>query len=171
VYYYSSRNYWLLSLPKSNCISVEFQSVRSIYYLRSSLFFFLISVTLPSRTKKVMKDKVKEIDSLSLKIDLLNHTSFSFSFSHSRVIFFFLSSPEASIHLVSAFKQKKNAHGFFAVKYSYFLLKVHTLLFPFSCFPRYFSLLDFLFAILPHTRFSKMDFLGSHSLKFQSFHV
>jgi hypothetical protein len=25
------------------------------------------------------------------------------------------------------------------------LLKVHTLLFPFSCFPRYFSLLDFFF--------------------------
>jgi len=112
----------------------------------SSLFFFL-SLSPYLLEKKVMKDKVKEIDSLSLslKIDLLNHTSFSFSFSHGRVIFFFLSSPEASIHLVSAFKQKKHAHGFFAVKYSYFLLKVHTLLFPFSCFPRYFSLLDFFF--------------------------
>jgi hypothetical protein len=61
-----------------------------------------------------MKAKVKEIDSLSLslKIDLLNLTSFLFSHTWllCRKIFFFLSSPEASIHFVSAFKQKKHTH-------------------------------------------------------------
>ena len=70
VYYCSSRDYWLLGLPKSSCISVEFQSVRSICYLLSSLFFFLSLSPYPLEQKKVMKAKVKEIDSLSLSLSL-----------------------------------------------------------------------------------------------------
>lgn len=106
--------YWLLGLPKSSCISVEFQSVRSICYLLSSLFFFLSLSPYPLEQKKVMKAKVTEIDSLSfsLKIDLLNLISFSFShiWLLCRKIFFFLSSPVLSIHFVSVFKQKKKTH-------------------------------------------------------------
>jgi hypothetical protein len=109
VYCCSSEDYWLNQAAFQ--LSFNLSDQFAIFFL---LYFFPISVTLPFRTKKVMKAKVKEIDSLSLslKIDLLNLTSFLFSHTWllCRKIFFFLSSPEASIHFVSAFKQKKHTH-------------------------------------------------------------
>ena len=114
VYCYSSGDYWLLGLPKSSCISVEFQSVRSICYLLSSLFFFLSLSPYPLEQKQSWRLKLTILFlSLSLKIDLLNLTSFSFSRTWllCRKIFFFLSSPESSIHFVSVFKQKKHTPG------------------------------------------------------------
>jgi uncharacterized membrane protein len=58
VYCCSSGDYWL---AKSSYISVEFQSVRSICYLLSSLFFFLSLSPYPLEQKQSWRLKLKKL--------------------------------------------------------------------------------------------------------------
>jgi hypothetical protein len=83
VYCYSSGDYRLLGLSKSSCISVEFQSVRSICHLLSSLFFFLSLSPYPLEQKKSWRLKLKKsILSLSLSQNWFAQSHFLFVLTH-----------------------------------------------------------------------------------------